>query len=53
MKLDSAFLRGSYTPVVTPFRNGKVDFEEFGRLVDAQVKGGSHGVVVAGTTGED
>ncbi|HEY8132989.1 MAG TPA: 4-hydroxy-tetrahydrodipicolinate synthase [Thermoanaerobaculia bacterium] len=52
MKLDSAFLRGSYTPVVTPFRNGKVDFEEFARIVDGQVKGGSHGVVVAGTTGE-
>ncbi len=52
MKLDSTFLRGSYTPVVTPFRDGKVDLEQFALLVERQVSGGSHGVVVAGTTGE-
>src|SRR3984957_7124491 len=52
LKLDKAFLRGSYPPVVTPFRDGKVDFETFVSLVDRQVKGGSHGIVVGGTTGE-
>ena len=50
--LETAFLRGSYTPVVTPFRNGNVDLEQFARLVEQQIAGGSHGVVVAGTTGE-
>ena len=52
MKLDATFLRGSYTPVVTPFRNGKVDLDRFQSLVEQQIKGGSHGIVVAGTTGE-
>ena len=52
MKLDATFLRGSYTPVVTPFREGKVDLERFGSLIERQIEGGSHGIVVAGTTGE-
>jgi len=52
MKLAPAFLRGSYTPVVTPFCEGKVDYQQFAALVERQVKGGSHGVVVAGSTGE-
>lgn len=52
MKLESTFLRGSYTPVVTPFRDGKVDLDQFARLIEHQIKGGSHGIVVAGTTGE-
>ncbi len=52
MNLEPTFLRGSYTPLVTPFRGGKVDFEQFDGLVDQQIKGGSHGIVIAGTTGE-
>lgn len=52
MKLQTTFLRGSYTPLVTPFRDGKVDLEQFASLVERQIEGGSHGIVVAGTTGE-
>jgi len=52
MKLEATFLRGSYTPVVTPFRDGKVDLERFEALIERQIAGGSHGIVVAGTTGE-
>jgi 4-hydroxy-tetrahydrodipicolinate synthase len=52
IKLDHKFLRGSYTPVVTPFREGSVNYEKFAELVDRQAREGSHGVVVAGTTGE-
>ncbi len=50
--LESTFLRGSYTPVVTPFRDGKVDLDQFAKLIEQQIEGGSHGVVIAGTTGE-
>lgn len=50
--LDPGFLRGSYTPLVTPFRDGEVDYDIFARLVEFQVAHGSHGVVVTGTTGE-
>src|SRR5260370_18500416 len=52
IKLAYKFLRGSYTPVITPFRDGKVDFDKFAELVDRQVREGSHGVLVTGTTAE-
>lgn len=45
-------LRGSYTPIVTPFRDGAVDYNAFAAVADRQVRLGSHGLVVTGTTGE-
>jgi 4-hydroxy-tetrahydrodipicolinate synthase len=45
-------IRGSLTPLVTPFRDGDVDAAAFDALVERQLAGGSHGVAVAGTTGE-
>src|SRR5437588_1785026 len=50
--LKPNFLRGSYTPLVTPFRDGQVDFDKFTELIERQVREGSHGVVVNGTTAE-
>ncbi len=38
--------------MVTPFRNGALDLEALAGLIDYQITGGSHGVVVAGTSGE-
>lgn len=52
IKLKPNFLRGSYTPVVTPFRNGKVDFNKYAELIERQIREGSHGAVVNGTTAE-
>jgi 4-hydroxy-tetrahydrodipicolinate synthase len=52
IKLDEKFLRGSYPPLVTPFRDGAVDYATYAKLVERQVAEGSHGVVVNGTTGE-
>jgi 4-hydroxy-tetrahydrodipicolinate synthase len=52
MSLDKTFLRGSFPPLVTPFREGKVDYNKFSELAERQVQQGSHGIVVAGTTGE-
>ncbi|MBI3782371.1 MAG: 4-hydroxy-tetrahydrodipicolinate synthase [Deltaproteobacteria bacterium] len=45
-------LRGSYPPLVTPFRNGEVDYDTFAELVEMQIREGSHGIVVGGTTAE-
>jgi 4-hydroxy-tetrahydrodipicolinate synthase len=45
-------LRGSLTPLITPFREGQVDLDAFEALVERQIAAGSHGVVVTGTTGE-
>ena len=52
MRSDDSFLRGSYPPLVTPFRNGAVDLDKFAALVDRQVREGSHGVLINGTTAE-
>src|SRR5438876_5090367 len=52
IELESSFLSGSYTPLVTPFSGGKVDFDKYAELVEWQVRDGSHGVVVTGTTAE-
>src|SRR5947208_11549279 len=52
IELESSFLSGSYTPLVTPFSGGKVDFDKYAELVERQVRDGSHGVVVTGTTAE-
>jgi len=43
---------GLYTALVTPFKNGKVDFDSFARLIDMQYEGGVDGIVPMGTTGE-
>jgi 4-hydroxy-tetrahydrodipicolinate synthase len=53
IKLDSKALKGSFPPVVTPFKaDGSVDYDTYAHLIDFQAKGGSHGVVVCGTTAE-
>jgi len=50
--MQKTFLCGSYPPLLTPFRDGKVDLEKFAELAERQAREGSHGVVVCGTTGE-
>lgn len=47
-----AKLKGSIPPLVTPFRGGDVDYEAGARLVEFQIRNGSHGVLVNGTTAE-
>jgi len=43
---------GTYTAIVTPFRNGRLDEAALERLVKLQIKGGVEGIVPVGTTGE-
>lgn len=45
-------LRGSVPPLVTPFRNGEVDYDAYARLVEMHIEKGSHGILVNGTTSE-
>src|ERR1700691_2717802 len=44
--------RGSFTALVTPFKNGSVDEKAFRDLVDWQIAEGTQGLVPVGTTGE-
>jgi 4-hydroxy-tetrahydrodipicolinate synthase len=48
--LDS--LKGSIPPLITPFRNGEIDYDAYAQLVAFQIKNGSHGILVNGTTSE-
>jgi 4-hydroxy-tetrahydrodipicolinate synthase len=47
-----AIFKGSGVAVVTPFKDGKVDFESYGRLIDWLVEEGSDAIISCGTTGE-
>ena len=44
--------KGSFTALITPFKNGQVDDQAFTRLVEWQIEEGTHGLVPVGTTGE-
>ncbi len=44
--------RGSFTALITPFKNGSVDETAFRDLVDWQIAEGTRGLVPVGTTGE-
>jgi 4-hydroxy-tetrahydrodipicolinate synthase len=43
---------GTYTALVTPFRDGLVDEKAFAQLLELQIAGGVDGVIPVGTTGE-
>ena len=43
---------GSYTALVTPFRDGRVDYDAFEALINRQAEAGIDGIVPVGTTGE-
>ena len=44
--------KGSIVAIVTPFRNGQVDYEKLRELVEFQIAGGTDAIVPCGTTGE-
>ncbi len=52
INLSGTFLRGSFPPLITPFRNGDVDYDAYAGLVEFQTASGSHGILVNGTTSE-
>ena len=45
-------IQGLYTALVTPFRNGAVDYDRLTKLVEMQISYGVHGISPVGTTGE-
>lgn len=50
MKTD--MLRGSFVAIVTPFRDGEVDWGGLEKLIEFQIEGGTNVIVPCGTTGE-
>jgi 4-hydroxy-tetrahydrodipicolinate synthase len=45
-------LNGYFTALITPFKNGEVDWDSYGNIIEWQIEQGIHGLVPCGTTGE-
>lgn len=52
MQLKHDFLKGSFTPIITPFRHDEVDYDCYERLIERHIAAGGHGIVVNGTSAE-
>lgn len=50
--MKKTVFKGVATALITPFRDGAIDYDAFGRLIDWQIDCGINGLVVCGTTGE-
>ena len=50
--MKNTVFTGAATAIITPMKNGGVDFEKFASLVEFQIKNGIDAIVVCGTTGE-
>ena len=47
------FFNGTATAMITPFgKDGKVNFDAFGRMIEFQIENGTDALVILGTTGE-
>ena len=51
MKKKTVF-RGIATALITPFKDGQVDYDAYGRFIDWQIEHGINALVACGTTGE-
>ncbi len=48
----TGFFSGIATAMITPFNKDGVNFDEFGKMIEYQIDGGTDALVVLGTTGE-
>ena len=51
-KFKKTIFTGAATAIITPFKDGKIDYVSFKKIIEDQIAGGVDGIVVAGTTGE-
>ena len=50
--MKDILFKGCGTAIVTPFKDGNVNLDEFKRLVDFQIENNADSIIVCGTTGE-
>lgn len=50
--MKNTVFTGAATAIITPFKNGQVDYENFERLIEWQIASGIDAIVAVGTTGE-
>ena len=51
-KLKNSIFTGAATAIITPFKNGTIDYASFKNIIEQQIAGSIDAIVVAGTTGE-
>ena len=52
-KNKKTIFHGAATALITPFRNGSVDYDALGLLIERQINMGIDALVICGTTGEN
>lgn len=52
MSTKKTIFKGTATAIITPFKNGRIDYEAYGKILEFQIAGGVNAIVVCGTTGE-
>ena len=50
--MKKIIFKGCGTAIVTPFNENGVNFEEFGKLIEDQIRNNVDALIVCGTTGE-
>lgn len=50
--MKKIIFKGCGTAIVTPFTKNGVNFDEFRKLIEYQIKEGADAIIVCGTTGE-
>ena len=50
--MKNTVFTGAATAIITPFKDNKIDYESFAKLIDWQIDEGIDAIVVCGTTGE-
>lgn len=50
--MKKTLFTGAATALITPFKDGKIDYDAFEAIIEAQIAGGIDALVVCGTTGE-
>ena len=50
--MKQIIFKGCGTAIATPFTEDRINFEEFGKLIEKQIKEGADSIIVCGTTGE-
>ena len=50
--MKKVVFKGAATALITPFKDGKIDFDAYGKIIDYQIEQGIDALVSCGTTGE-
>ena len=50
--MKKVLFKGAGVAIVTPFTEDGINFAELGRMIEAQIAGGTDAIVITGTTGE-